>query len=337
MPIFPSGKSRIAITLGDPAGVGPEVALKALNGLKSESSRRVLLLGRAGFFSDLARRLKLSLSFRDVESPEEAFGLKSGLPCFFDRDFPLNLGRPGRPSVHAARLAIRSIELAVDCARKGIVGGMVTPPIHKAGFRQAGFLWPGHTECLATLSKTKRVEMMLVGGSLRVVPVTRHVSLKKVPGLLSRRLIEDAIVLTAKELKQKFGIRRPRLAVCGLNPHAGEEGLLGDEEARLIEPAVRSAKKKIQGALTGPLSPDALFVDAYQGRYDAVICMYHDQGLIPLKMISRGHGVNVTLGLPFVRTSPDHGTAYDIAGAYRADPGSMIEAIRLALRLTRRA
>lgn len=225
MPISPSGKSRIAVTLGDPAGVGPEVALKALYFLKTQSLRRVLLLGRADFFSRVARRLKLNLSFRDVESPEQAFASEAGLPCFFDRDCPRAL-QAGRPGLRGARAAARSIELAVECASKKIVGGIVTPPIHKAGLRRAGFAWPGHTEALAALSQTSHVEMMLVGGPLRVVPVTRHVALKKVPALLSKRLIEDAIVLTAKELKRKFGLRSPRLAVCGLNPHAGKGGFL---------------------------------------------------------------------------------------------------------------
>ena len=335
MPISPSGKVRLAVTLGDPAGIGPEVALKALHRLRAlrrEITNNVLLLGRASFFSKLAARLKLDLSFRDVRDAEKVFGGNGPISCFLDREFPAAL-RPGRQDVRGTSLAVHSIETGVRLAMNGIVTAIVTPPIHKAGLKKAGFDMPGHTEYLAKLSGTKRVEMMLVGGPLRVVPVTRHVPLRKVPFLLSRKKIEDTIQLTAFELERSFRISRPRLAVCGLNPHAGEEGVLGTEEIRLIASEVRAARRKIRARLFGPLSPDALFYDAAAGRYDAVICMYHDQGLIPLKMISRGHGVNVTLGLPFVRTSPDHGTGYDIAPLFKADPGSMTEAIRLASRL----
>ena len=176
--------------------------------------------------------------------------------------------------------------------------------------------------------------MMLVGGGLRVVLVTRHLPFKDVPGKVTAQRVEETILLADAELRKSFGIKRPRLVVCGLNPHAGEEGTLGVEEIREITPAVRNARKKTNAEITGPLSPDALFHDAYKGRYDAEICMYHDQGLIPLKMISRGSGVNVTLGLPFVRTSPDHGTGYDIARQFIADTGSMIEALKLAAQLS---
>ncbi len=326
----------VAITLGDPAGIGPEVALKSIDRLrKKNSSARILLLGKASFYSALARRMKLNLSFMDVADP--AFFLNTGhsFACYHDREFPKKI-RVGRSDRRLTVLAVRSIEIGASLAMRGIVDAIVTPPINKAGLRKAGFKIPGHTEYLAKLSGTKHYEMMLVGGKLRVVPVTRHVPIKNVPRLLSRKRIRDAIILTARELKKSFGVKKPRIVVCGLNPHAGEEGVLGREEIQTIAPAVRSLKlKKIGARITGPLSPDALFHDAYLGRYDAEICMYHDQGLIPLKMISRGHGVNVTLGLPFVRTSPDHGTGYDIAGTFRADPGSMTQAIRLALTLSR--
>ena len=336
MPISRSARSFkariVGITLGDPAGIGPEVALKALQRFKSNPSFQPVLLGKASFFSSLSRRLKLSLSFFDVGNPADFLKSKQKLPCFFDGTFPDKVAL-GRSEPELTVLAVRSIELAVGLAMAGSIEAVVTPPIHKAGLKKAGYHdMPGHTEYLAKLSGTRRFEMMLVGGGLRVVPVTRHVPLKDVPALLSQRKIEEAIRLTAEELRSSFGIKNPKLVVCGLNPHAGESGVLGREEIRTIAPAVRAVRrKKIHARLFGPLSPDALFHDAYAGRYDAVICMYHDQGLIPLKMISRGHGVNVTLGLPFVRTSPDHGTGYDIAKFFSADPGSMAEAIRLAL------
>lgn len=338
MPISRSAKSSkariVGITLGDPAGIGPEVALKALHRLKSDPSFQPVLLGKASFFSALSRRLRLPLSFADVGTPADFLKTKQNVPCFFDGTFPQRVVL-GRSEPELTVLAVRSIELAVSLAMAGSLEAVATPPIHKAGLKKAGYHdMPGHTEYLAKLSGTRRFEMMLVGGGLRVVPVTRHVPLKEVPALLTQKKIEEAICLTAQELRRSFGIRSPRLVICGLNPHAGESGVLGREEIRTIGPAVRATRrKKIHARLFGPLSPDALFHDAYAGRYDAVICMYHDQGLIPLKMISRGHGVNVTLGLPFVRTSPDHGTGYDIARLFRADPGSMAEAIRLALLL----
>jgi 4-hydroxythreonine-4-phosphate dehydrogenase len=334
MPISRSGSFDLAITLGDPAGIGPEVTLKALHRLFSGKNPRIVLLGRALFFEALSKKLRLPLLFRDVTDPA-ALGRKGrGFACFFPGRFPKKIAR-GRSDRLLTQLAVESIRLGVRLAMSGKAAALVTPPINKAGLRKAGYAIPGHTEYLAQLSGAQRYEMMLVGGPLRVVPVTRHTALKKVPGLLSRKKVEEAILLTDRELKRSFGIRNPRLAVCGLNPHAGEEGVLGREEIQTIRPAVRSARRKTASELTGPLSPDALFHEAYAGRYDAVVCMYHDQGLIPLKMISRGSGVNVTLGLPFVRTSPDHGTGYDIASKFCADPGSMIESLKLAERLCR--
>ncbi|MBI3252061.1 MAG: 4-hydroxythreonine-4-phosphate dehydrogenase PdxA [Candidatus Omnitrophica bacterium] len=324
MPISPSGRAAgrlsetLAITLGDPTGIGPEVALKALGRLPAKDRSSCFLIGPAAFYRTLAGRL----------------GLKLDLNCVFDRPFPKKI-KYGRSDNEWTRLAAHSIKLAASMAMRGEVDAIVTPPIHKAGMKKAGLNIPGHTEYLAELSGAKHFEMMLVGGKLRVVLVTRHESIKNVPRLLTKNRVEETILTADRELRRSFGIRRPRLVVCGLNPHAGEEGTIGREETQIIRPAVLAAKKKTDAVIAGPLSPDALFHDAYHGAYDAEICMYHDQGLIPLKMISRGSGVNVTLGLPFVRTSPDHGTGYDIAGKFRADPGSMLEAIRLAALLSR--
>ncbi len=325
MPTSRSGNNRsrlIAVTLGDPAGVGPEVALRALARLPKKNLKNIVLIGDEVFYASLARKLKLVLPFKHIR-------------FYFDRKVPLNIQR-GRSDNALTKLAVRSIETAVLLAMRGEVSAIVTPPINKSGLKKAGFSIPGHTEYLARLSNTKRFEMMLVGGRLRVVLVTRHTPIRQVPDQITKKRIEDAISLTIQELKQSFGIKKPRLVVCGLNPHAGEEGTIGREEMDVIGPAVESARKNKGAEITGPLSPDALFYDAHAGRYDAEICMYHDQGLIPLKMISRGKGVNVTLGLPFVRTSPDHGTAYDIAAGFNADPGSMLEAIKLAIKLSSR-
>ncbi|MBI4432932.1 MAG: 4-hydroxythreonine-4-phosphate dehydrogenase PdxA [Candidatus Omnitrophica bacterium] len=309
---------KLAITLGDPAGIGPEVALKALSRLSAKSRSSYCLIGPAAFYQNLSGEL----------------GLKLDLDCIFDRELPAKIKR-GRSDNALTRPAARSIELAASMAMKGQVDAVITAPIHKAGMKKAGLNIPGHTEYLAELSGTKQFEMMLVGGGLRVVLVTRHLAIQKVASQLSRRRVEECILLADRELRRLFGIRRPKIVVCGLNPHAGEEGTIGREEEEIIRPAVLKAQGKTDAIITGPLSPDALFCDAYKGMYDAEICMYHDQGLIPLKMISRGAGVNVTLGLPFVRTSPDHGTAYDIANQFIADPGSMLEAMKLAAELVR--
>ena len=327
MPISPSGSSskiRLALTTGEPAGIGPEVLVKALARWTRRKSVHILVCGEAFSLNALSRRFRLTLRFSDILSLDGWEKNKDAIVCYFDSK---------RSSTAAA---VRSIELAAGAALEGLADAVVTPPINKAALKKAGFNIPGHTEFLAKLAHTKNVEMMLVGGPLRVVLVTRHESIKKVPALITRSRVEQTILTTAEELRYSFGIAHPRIAVCGLNPHAGEEGTIGSEEIDIIAPAVKRARSLVRAEIHGPLSPDALFVDAYRGRYDAVVCMYHDQGLIPLKMISRGQGVNVTLGLPFVRTSPDHGTAYDIAGRGVADPGSMEEALETAFQLASR-
>jgi 4-hydroxythreonine-4-phosphate dehydrogenase len=211
------------------------------------------------------------------------------------------------------------------------VDGIVTAPISKEALKMAGFTWPGHTEMLAEISRTKQYAMMLVGGPLRVILVTIHTALKNVPELITRQRILRVIRL-AKKACDMLKIRTPKIAVAGLNPHAGEAGIFGEEEITQIVPAIRQANR--EGIpVSGPYPPDTIFHKAYQGEIDIVVCMYHDQGLIPLKMIAFDKGVNVTIGLPFIRTSPDHGTAYDIAWKGTANPSSMIEAIKLAGRL----
>jgi 4-hydroxythreonine-4-phosphate dehydrogenase len=282
----------------------------------------------------LARKFRLALEFIDILSLENWENETDRIPCYFEDKLPTSFSR-GFAQKALTFSAVKSIELAVRLAMEKKVEAVATAPINKAGLKKAGFDIPGHTEYLAELSGTKKYEMMLVGGPLRVVLVTRHVPIKKVPSMLTRSRVTEAILLTDKELRRSFGVLRPKIVVCGLNPHAGEEGTIGLEEIDIIRPAVMRARAKTDAEIVGPLSPDALFYDAYQGRYDAQICMYHDQGLIPLKMISRGHGVNVTLGLPFIRTSPDHGTAYDIAQRGLADPGSMTEALETAFQLAK--
>lgn len=335
MPISRSAKVRLGLTLGDPAGIGPEVLVKALSRWIKKNRSGALVFGPAPLFNALARRFRLSLRFKEIGSLEGWERIRGAVPCYFKGSVPRAFVR-GRSSRPLTAASMSSLESAARAALSGRVDALVTSPINKAGLKAAGYAIPGHTEFLAKLSRAKKFEMMLTGGPLRVVLVTRHDPVRKVPRLLTKKRVEEAILNTAVELERSFGIRRPRLAVCGLNPHAGEKGTIGREELRVIAPAVASARRRTRARITGPLPPDVLFVEAYRGRYDAEVCMYHDQGLIPLKMISRGGGVNVTLGLPFVRTSPDHGTAYDIAAKGVADAGSMFEAIETAYRLALR-
>ena len=284
----------IAITLGDAAGIGPEVVHKALRSHKLDSHFRYEIV-----MADCAPRVT-----------------------------------PGKISLRAGHFALKSLEGGVAGCLRGDYAALVTAPVHKAGLKRAGFQFPGQTEWLAHRTNSRRFAMMLVGGNLRVALVTTHVPLQKVGSLLTRRAIHITIELTHHWLR-RFGIRRPRILVASFNPHGGVNDEQGPEERKMIAPAVRDARKRLGTGISGPYSPDHVFWMAHCGEADAVVCMYHDQGLIPLKMIAFERGVNVTLGLPIIRTSPDHGTAYDIAGKNKADPRSMIEAINLAARLSR--
>ncbi|MGB2705404.1 MAG: 4-hydroxythreonine-4-phosphate dehydrogenase PdxA [Candidatus Omnitrophota bacterium] len=318
MRISPSSRKAVVITAGDPSGIGPEIILKSLGHPSLAKKIVPIIIGDRRVFRKNAKRLKIDIppviKFIDLENVPPAkfrFGAVKGL-----------FGKAAVEYLLAGLALVKIIKGA----------SLVTAPINKASINSAGFRFAGHTELLAHLTKSKNVTMMLVGDSLRVSLVTRHVPLKEVP----RRLTRGKIIQTAKNthyaLKKFFGIRNPRIGVCGLNPHAGEGGLLGREEEAIISPAVKYLKKKIK-RISGPLPADALFNKAYKGAFDAVVCMYHDQALIPLKMVAFEKGVNLTVGLPFIRTSPDHGTAFDIAGRGKADPSSMIEAIKLAARL----
>ena len=225
-----------------------------------------------------------------------------------------------------------ALSRAVKILKRGKADALVTAPVNKSAINKSGILFKGHTEYLASRTCTKKIAMMFCKDSFRVTIVTRHIAIKKVSRLITRAMVKDAIMLTGEALKKYFNIRSPRIGVCGLNPHCGEDGLMGTEEKDIISPAIKSARS---GTLrvSGPLPADVIFHQALKGKFDAVISMYHDQGLAPFKMIAFDSGVNVTLGLPFVRTSPDHGTAYDIAGKGIADPTSMKQAIKLAVKM----
>ncbi|MFZ5807348.1 MAG: 4-hydroxythreonine-4-phosphate dehydrogenase PdxA [Verrucomicrobiota bacterium] len=287
----------VGITLGDPAGIGPEIIYKALE-----------------YFSQLPSAPK----FRVIGTTEGT--------------------RVGFPSKISAHLAFDALEESVELLRKKEIHAVVNAPVSKANLSKVGFRFPGQTEFYAKRFKLKPtdVTMMMVSDRLRVSLVSTHCSLKESVKLINTKRVFQTIDRTLKALTQ-LGIFQPKVAVCGLNPHAGEEGLFGKEEKRFILPAIQKFKRDKRGMVSGPYSPDAIFREALKGDFNAVVCMYHDQGLIPLKLVGFETGVNLTLGLPFWRSSPDHGTAFDIAGKGKASPSSIIHAIRLLSRLSVRS
>ena len=321
---------RLAITMGDPAGIGPEVAVKAIAARGVARLVEPILVGDPGVWRATAARLGVRLAFADG-----ADGGGSGrVAVAVTPQLPARYRQPGPPRTPAAaaacgEAAFAAIVEAVRLVTAGQALGVVTAPISKAHLAAAGHDFPGHTELLAHLCGDVPVRMMMVGPRLRVVLVTIHMALADVPRRLTRDGVLETMTLCAQGLRQRFGIGAPRIAVAGLNPHAGEGGLFGNEEARIIAPAVRAARRRGID-VCGPLAADSLFAPAAAGAYDAVVCMYHDQGLGPFKLLHFADGVNFTLGLPFVRTAPDHGTAFDIAGRGEADPRSMIAAIQVA-------
>jgi len=322
----------LALTLGDPAGIGPDVALLAYARRERDGIPPFVLIGDETVLAQRAKALGLSVPITKVAEPGDATGVfQDALPVL-----PIagaGTIKAGRPSVAAMDAVKRSIETAVALVQDGEARAVVTNPVSKSHLYQAGFEFPGHTEYLAALAsgdgKLLHPVMMLVAGPFKVVPTTIHIPLKDVERTLTRDLLLETIEITDRDLRRFFGYAQPRLAVSGLNPHAGEEGSLGREEVETIEPALAAARAKGID-VSGPYPADTLFHAAARERYDAAICMYHDQALVPFKTLAFEEGVNVTLGLPFVRTSPDHGTAFDIAGTGRANPRSLIEALRLA-------
>ena len=323
----------LAVTMGEPAGVGGELTLKAWLA-RDNASRPFFALDDPARLATLARDLGLDVAIKEIGRPAEAQAVfATALPVMAVRlPSPARAGRPDRASAPAT---LKSIELAASLAKDGAIAGFATNPIQKKTLQDAGFRHPGHTEFLAELAGGVDVAMMLACPELRVVPATIHLSLAEAVRALDPAKIVRAGRIAASGLRSLFGIARPRLAVAALNPHAGEQGSMGDEEARIIAPAV--ARLREDGIeVRGPAPADTLFHPAARKTYDAAICMYHDQALIPIKTIDFSGGVNVTLGLPFVRTSPDHGTALDIAGTGRADPASLIAALAMADDMARR-
>jgi 4-hydroxythreonine-4-phosphate dehydrogenase len=321
----------VALTLGDPAGIGGEIALKAWAALGADLP--FFLIGDLGHISDIGARFGLPVL--EIAGPDDASATaRTALPVLHH---PLPLpAPPGRPEPANAPAVVAMIARGAALAREGAALALCTNPINKHALQAgAGFAFPGHTEFLAHLAGDVHPVMMLASPLLRVVPVTIHVPLAAVPAALTPDLLERTLRITMAGLRADFGIAAPRIAVAGLNPHAGENGAMGREEIEIIAPVIDRLRAEGM-ALSGPHSADTLFHPAARARYDAAVCMYHDQALIPIKTLDFAGGVNVTLGLDFVRTSPDHGTAYDIAGTGTADAASLIAALRLAAELGQR-
>lgn len=316
-----SADRAIALSIGEPAGIGPEIIAKAWDTLRAEVP--FFVIGDPTHLDGFGVPLEV---LDDPRKAREASG--AALPVW-----PLPFGamaRPGQPDAAHAPMVVEAIAQGVRLVTEGAASALCTAPIHKKALQDgAGFAFPGHTEYLAHLAGVRRVVMMLACPDLRVVPATIHIPLSEVPGALTAEVLRETIAITAEGLRRRFGLKAPRIAVAGLNPHAGEGGAMGREDMDLIAPVLEAMRAEGYD-LSGPQSADTMFHVGARAGYDAAIAMYHDQALIPIKTLDFAGGVNVTLGLPFVRTSPDHGTAFDIAGRGIADPTSLIAALRLA-------
>ncbi|WP_342642518.1 4-hydroxythreonine-4-phosphate dehydrogenase PdxA [Rhodoligotrophos ferricapiens] len=327
-----SSRQLLALTIGEPAGIGPDIALMAWQRRELGRFLPFVLLGQLSVIADRATALGISIPLREIADPSEALDIfPNALPVL-----PVAAEIaviPGEPSPSASALVIEAIRKAVDLTLAGETTAVVTNPIAKHVLYEAGFTHPGHTEFLETLAREHghhaRSVMMLTAAGLRTVPVTIHIPLKDVPTRLSQQLIIEQARIVARDLTRWFGLAGPRIAICGLNPHAGEQGTLGREDEEIIAPAVNALRSE-GFEVTGPLPADTLFHEEARQSYDVVLGMYHDQALIPVKMLGFHEGVNCTLGLPFIRTSPDHGTAFALAGTGRANPSSLVAALALA-------
>jgi len=318
-------KIRIGITCGDINGIGPEIALKAVSSSHWKNDVEFTFIGP-----------KNLPNLGNISSAFSNHWIENCAPTQFKEPRPFGPGTSlGKITVEASLTAVAAIDRAVQGCLTGELDAMVTAPICKEGLQLAHVPFPGHTEMIASMTSCKRYGMMLMGKGLRVMLATRHLPLREVADALTKETILEAIELTGEALDQ-LGLSGGRIGVCGLNPHAGDGGALGSEEAEIIAPAIEAAKAGGQN-VTGPVPADVIFYQALKGDFDAIVAMYHDQGLAPLKMHAFDCGVNWTVGLPIIRTSPDHGTAFNIAGQDKADPGSMIAAIKTAIALAERA
>lgn len=325
----------IAISMGEPAGIGPDLILQLYATRDQHQLPPFIVMGSVAFLAARARRLGLNINFAQTTVGEAVSQFPVALPVLHIEG--LVPDKPGETSPLSGRVVIEAISRAVSETLGGASRAVVTAPIHKAALYKAGFKYPGHTEFLAALcangAGAPQAVMMLAHDELRVVPLTIHVPLREVPGLITQKLIRDTVHVVEHDLRTRFGIESPKLALAGLNPHAGESGGIGTEDRDIILPAVIDLQHN-GSDVEGPVSADTLFHLPNWRKYDAVIAMYHDQAMIPIKTIAFDQGVNVTLGLPLVRTSPDHGTAFELAGTGKASPASLLAAIRMADRLT---
>lgn len=331
----------LALTIGDPAGIGPDITLQSWQKRHDVGLPPFFVVGSPDILKARARLLGLDVPISEIANSGETPQIfKQALPVL---PIPINAteAAAGRPDPAHSKLMLASIEKAVELALAGKAGAVVTNPVSKHGLKLTGFAFPGHTEFLADLANRAgrlviRPVMLLAAPELRVVPATIHIPLKAVPEAISQPLIVETATILRDGLRRHFGFPDPRIAICGLNPHAGEEGDIGREEIEIIAPAIEELRA-MGYRISGPHPADTLFHEEARAGYDAVIAMYHDQALIPLKTLAFHEGVNVTLGLPFIRTSPDHGTAYNLAGTGRASPSSLIAALKLATEMAERA
>ncbi len=325
-------KPLIAVTIGDPNGVGAEVALKALAETRLRESCRPLLVGPPTLWRQNLAVAGVSFKINEVENFHDSILKENEIAVIrFEVERPFQI-QPGKMTAAAGALAAQALEFAAKLALQKKVAAVVTAPLSKKSLHLAGYDFPGQTEFLAEKTRAGDVVMVLLSGNFRVGLATTHCAIKEVSARLSREQILRKLKILHEDLQRRFGIPQPRIAVCALNPHAGEGGVFGSEESEIIQPAISEAQA-LGITAVGPFPADTLFARVDQQNYDAYLAMYHDQGLIPLKMKSFGRAVNYTAGLSIIRTSPDHGTAFDIAGQGVADPGSMMEAIKLAVEL----
>ncbi len=313
---------KFGITLGDPTGISSEILLKSIRKLPKGV---YILYGSKKILDKTSEIFNLDNPFIEIKSPEEAKKEGFYIINIYDKEFQL-----GKPSIESGKASILYLEKAVKDILQKKLDGIITLPISKEHTVEAGFKYKGHTDYLAEISNTKEYMMMLLCEKLKVALLTTHIPLKDVPKYITREKIRNKLNLLIKELKEKFKIENPKIAVVGLNPHASDNGKIGNEEIEIINPVIREFKEKGYNVV-GSLSPDTAFIN-YKD-YDCYLSMYHDQGLIPLKLLCFKNAVNITLGLPFIRTSVDHGTGFDIAGKNKAEPSSFIEAVKLALKL----
>ncbi len=322
--------------MGDPCGIGPEVILRALTRKSLRRSARFVVLGSSAILNEVARRFEIDASFlRRVRK----FAVDAGerVAVLNLVALPRTLAMKGEATAEGGRASVEFVEQGIKLAMTSQIDALVTAPINKRAVSMAKLPWPGHTELLQARTGSKQAVMLMAGGGLRVAMVTTHHALSDVPRLITKERVLNVIRILKEALQTSFGILKPRIAVCGLNPHAGESGRFGEEEQRAVIPAINAAE--LEGIRCfGPIPADVVFRHAYgkSARYDAVVAMYHDQGCIPVKLLAFESGVNVTLGLPIIRTSPDHGTAYDIVREGRADPRSMVAAIETAIAMASR-